>query len=96
MESGNGHDVNKYLIASCNEVFIGPMTDLLLLSPAQQDNFPQHWDTKPATTSVHLHLIKPESPEYNEEYNEVLGLFRNTCPDNEIIKVPLFLKILSE
>lgn len=55
--------------------------------PAQQDNFPQHWDTKPATTSVHLHLIKPESPEYNEEYNEVLGLFRNTCPDNEIIKI---------
>lgn len=90
MESGNGHDVKSYLKASCNEVFIGPMTDLLLLSPAQQDNFPQHWDTKPATTSVRLHLIHPGS----SEYNEVQGLFRNTCPDKEIEKVPIFQKWL--
>ncbi|XP_014029950.1 protein mono-ADP-ribosyltransferase PARP15-like [Salmo salar] len=51
--------------------------------PAQQDNFPQHWDTKPATTSVRLHLIHPGS----SEYNEVQGLFRNTCPDKEIEKI---------
>ncbi|XP_029566583.1 protein mono-ADP-ribosyltransferase PARP15 [Salmo trutta] len=51
--------------------------------PAQQDNFPQHWDTKPATTSVRLHRILPGSP----EYDEVLGLFRATCPGNTIIKI---------
>ncbi|XP_055733800.1 protein mono-ADP-ribosyltransferase PARP15-like [Salvelinus fontinalis] len=51
--------------------------------PAQQDNLPQHWDTKPATTSVRLYSIQPGSP----EYDEVLGLFQATCPDNTIIKI---------
>ncbi|XP_023866715.1 protein mono-ADP-ribosyltransferase PARP15-like isoform X1 [Salvelinus sp. IW2-2015] len=51
--------------------------------PAQQDNLPQHWDTKPATTSVQLYSIQPGSP----EYDEVLGLFRATCPCNTIIKI---------
>ncbi|XP_023866724.1 protein mono-ADP-ribosyltransferase PARP15-like isoform X2 [Salvelinus sp. IW2-2015] len=50
---------------------------------AQQDNLPQHWDTKPATTSVQLYSIQPGSP----EYDEVLGLFRATCPCNTIIKI---------
>ncbi|XP_036821096.1 protein mono-ADP-ribosyltransferase PARP15 [Oncorhynchus mykiss] len=58
----------------------GPMTRLLV---AQQDNLPQHWDTKPATSPVQLYPIHPGSP----EYDEVLSLFRNTCPDNEIKKI---------
>ncbi|XP_020316936.2 uncharacterized protein LOC109870722 [Oncorhynchus kisutch] len=51
--------------------------------PAQQDNLPQHWDTRPATTSVRLYPIQSGSP----EYDEVLSLFRATCPDKTIIKI---------
>ncbi|CDQ75016.1 unnamed protein product [Oncorhynchus mykiss] len=51
--------------------------------PAQQDNLPQQWDTRPATTSVRLYPIHSGSP----EYDEVLSLFRATCPDNTIIKI---------
>ncbi|XP_029496886.2 protein mono-ADP-ribosyltransferase PARP15-like [Oncorhynchus nerka] len=51
--------------------------------PAQQDNLPQHWDTRPATTSVRLYPIQSGSP----EYGKVLSLFRATCPDNTIIKI---------
>ncbi|XP_024266414.1 protein mono-ADP-ribosyltransferase PARP15 isoform X2 [Oncorhynchus tshawytscha] len=50
---------------------------------AQQDNLPQHWDSKPATTSVRLYPVQSGSP----EYDEVLSLFQATCPDKTIIKI---------
>uniref|UniRef100_A0A8C7RF71 Poly [ADP-ribose] polymerase n=1 Tax=Oncorhynchus mykiss TaxID=8022 RepID=A0A8C7RF71_ONCMY len=40
------------------------------------DSLPQHWDAMPANTSCHSCLIQPGSP----EHNEVLNLFRATCP----------------
>jgi hypothetical protein len=55
-----------------------------VLPPAQPiDSLPQHWDAMPANTSCHSCLIQPGSP----EHNEVLNLFRATCP-NIVLKVP--------
>ncbi|XP_024266397.1 protein mono-ADP-ribosyltransferase PARP15 isoform X1 [Oncorhynchus tshawytscha] len=51
--------------------------------PAQQDKLPQDWAAMPATSPVQLYSIHPGSP----EYDEVQGLFQNTCPDNEIKKI---------
>uniref|UniRef100_A0A8C8M497 Poly [ADP-ribose] polymerase n=1 Tax=Oncorhynchus tshawytscha TaxID=74940 RepID=A0A8C8M497_ONCTS len=46
------------------------------------DSLPQHWDAMPANTSCHSCLIQPGSP----EHNEVLNLFRATCP-NIVLKI---------
>ncbi|KAM9471310.1 uncharacterized protein ACWYII_007185 isoform 2-T3 [Salvelinus alpinus] len=46
------------------------------------ESLPQHWDAMPANTSCLSCLIQPGSP----EHNEVLKLFRATCP-NKVIKI---------
>ncbi|CAB1350326.1 unnamed protein product, partial [Coregonus sp. 'balchen'] len=46
------------------------------------ESLPQHWDAVPANTSCLSCLIQTGSP----EHNEVLNLFRATCPNN-VIKI---------
>ncbi|XP_064870903.1 uncharacterized protein LOC115115490 isoform X1 [Oncorhynchus nerka] len=46
------------------------------------ESLPRHWDAMPANTSCLSCLIQPGSP----EHNEVLNLFRATCP-NKVIQI---------